>query len=64
MKQIWKKLRKNTMWLLLMLGLCGMGIRVALINSSSYSPEALPTVAQSNSKDVIFVLDAGHGEST
>ncbi len=61
MKQIWKKIGKNSMWLLLMLGLCGVGIRIALANAAPYSPDALPTVAQSNSKDVIFVLDAGHG---
>lgn len=64
MKQIWKKIRKNTMLVLLMLGLCGIGIRIALTNAVPYSPDALPTVAQSNSKDLIFVLDAGHGEST
>ena len=61
MKQIWKKLRKNTMWLLLMLGLCGVGVRIALTNAEPYSPDALPTVAQSNSQDVVFILDAGHG---
>lgn len=61
MKQIWKKIRKNTMLVLLMLGLCGIGIRIALTNAVPYSPDALPTVAQSNSKDLIFVLDAGHG---
>ena len=52
------------MLVLLMLGLCGIGIRIALTNAVPYSPDALPTVAQSNSKDLIFVLDAGHGEST
>ncbi|MBR6760637.1 MAG: N-acetylmuramoyl-L-alanine amidase [Oscillospiraceae bacterium] len=49
------------MLVLLMLGLCGIGIRIALTNAVPYSPDALPTVAQSNSKDLIFVLDAGHG---
>ena len=49
------------MLVLLMLGLCGIGIRIALTNAVPYSPDALPTVAQFNSKDLIFVLDAGHG---
>lgn len=49
------------MLLLLMFALCGMGIRVALSNADSYNPEALPTVAQTNSRDIVFILDAGHG---
>lgn len=44
-----------------MFALCGMGIRVALSNADSYNPEALPTVAQTNSRDIVFILDAGHG---
>ncbi len=61
MKKVWKKIRQNSMLLLLMFALCGMGIRVALSNADSYSPDALPTVAQTNSKDIVFILDAGHG---
>ncbi len=61
MKKVWKKIRQNSMLLLLMLALCGMGIRVALSNADSYTPDALPTVAQTNSKDIVFILDAGHG---
>ena len=49
------------MLLLSMVALCGMGIRVALSNADSYNPEALPTVAQTNSRDIVFILDAGHG---
>lgn len=59
MKQVWKKLGKNSMWLMLMLGLCGMGIRVAL--SSSHSSEAVPAVSHTKQEDIVFVLDAGHG---
>ena len=62
MKQAWKKLGKNSMWLMLMLGLCGMGIRVAL--SSSHSSKAVPVVSHTKQEDIVFVLDAGHGEST
>ncbi|MGN0647259.1 MAG: N-acetylmuramoyl-L-alanine amidase [Oscillospiraceae bacterium] len=61
MKKVWKKIRRNSMLLLLMFALCGMGIRVALSNADSYNPEALPTVAQTNSRDIVFILDAGHG---
>lgn len=61
MKKVWKKIRRNSMLLLLMFALCGMGIRVALSNADSYNPEALPTVAQTNGKDIVFILDAGHG---
>lgn len=61
MKKVWKKIRRNSMLLLLMFALCGIGIRVALSNADSYNPEALPTVAQTNGKDIVFILDAGHG---
>ena len=61
MKKVWKKIRRNSMLLLLMFALCGMGIRVALSNADSYNLEALPTVAQTNGKDIVFILDAGHG---
>lgn len=61
MKKVWKKIRQNSMLLLLMLALCGMGIRVALSNADSYNPDALPTVAQTNNRDIVFILDAGHG---
>ncbi len=61
MKKVWKRIRKNSMLLLLMFALCGMGIRVALSNADGYDHDALPTVAQTNNKELVFILDAGHG---
>lgn len=61
MKKVWKKIRQNSMLLLLMFALCGMGIRVALSNAGGFDHDALPTVSQTNHKDIVFILDAGHG---
>ncbi|MCQ2433856.1 MAG: hypothetical protein MJ062_01290 [Oscillospiraceae bacterium] len=64
MQPVIKKIVRKSGYLLLMLGLCGIGIRTAIArNEIGQQQDAVPT-AKGQRDEVVFVLDAGHGEST
>lgn len=64
MQPIVRRIVKKTGYLLLLLGLCGMGIFVALSRSEKNIPKEIQPSAKVVHSDVMFVLDAGHGELT
>ena len=61
MQPIVKKIVKKIGYLLLMLGLCGIGICVALSRSKKSTPHEILSAGHIKHEDIMFVLDAGHG---
>lgn len=64
MQPVIQKIVRKSGYLLLMLGLCGIGIRVAVARNEIGQEQAALQATKGQHDEVVFVLDAGHGEST